>query len=305
MLHRRFARTHETLSAMSLFPRARMSTRVRQRLKPSRATNGQDHLVGGRPMLLRMLRRVFLLLAPWVTIVALWYGFRATGLVEASLIPTPAEIAAKFWTSLVHGNLLLNMYMSTQRVFIGVLLGTMCAVPVGFLLGWYETLRQFVDPLINFFRALPPIALIPLVIVYFGIGETAKIIILFYAAFFSSAIVMYEGIGQINPLYTRVARTLGATDWEIFTKVIIPLSVPHTLTALRVSLGVGWATLVAAELIAAQTGLGAIIENAASYFKLTTIYMGIICIGFIALLMDYGLRVLTRRLLDWQERVNQ
>lgn len=305
MLFRPFARAHATLSSMLPSPRARLSVRPRERSKTAQATAGDASPVRAFPMLGRVLRRILLLLAPWVTIVVFWYVFRASGLVNASLIPTPARIAIKFWTSLVQGDLLLNMFMSTQRVFIGVLLGTACAVPVGFLLGWYQTLREFIDPLINFFRALPPIALIPLVIVYFGIGETAKIIILFYAAFFSSAIVMYEGIGQINPLYTRVARTLGATDWEIFSKVIVPLSIPHTLTALRVSLGVGWATLVAAELIAAQTGLGAVIENAASYFKLTTIYMGIICIGFIALLMDYGLRVVTRRLLDWQERVNQ
>ncbi len=97
--------------------------------------------------------------------------------------------------------------------------------------------RRFVDPLINFFRALPPIALIPLVIVYFGIGEIAKIVILFYASFFAGVIVMYEGIAQISPIYVRVARTLGATDGEIFRKVIVPLAVPHMLTALRVALG--------------------------------------------------------------------
>lgn len=254
-------------------------------------------------MLLRITRRLFVILAPWVTVVVLWYLFRLTGLVKPSLIPTPGEIAIKFWQQLTGGDLLFSMYISTQRVFIGVVLGAACAVPVGFMLGWYRTLRQFVDPLINFFRALPPIALIPLVIVYFGIGETAKVIILFYAAFFSSAIVMYEGISQINPLYIRVARTLGASDLEIFGRVIVPLSVPHILTALRVSLGVGWATLVAAELVAAQNGLGAIIENAADYFQLATIYMGIMCIGFIALAMDLGLRLLTRRLLAWQDRV--
>lgn len=254
-------------------------------------------------MIGRMVHRLFVILVPWLVVIALWYLFRASGLVTPSLIPTPGQIAVKFWERLTGGDLLFSMYISTQRVFIGVVLGAACAVPVGFVLGWYRTVRRFVDPLINFFRALPPIALIPLVIVYFGIGETAKVIILFYAAFFSSAIVMYEGISQINPLYVRVARTLGASDLEIFGRVIVPLSVPHILTALRVSLGVGWATLVAAELIAAQKGLGAIIENAADYFQLSTIYMGIMCIGFIALAMDLGLRALTRRLLVWQDRV--
>ncbi|MQM39546.1 putative aliphatic sulfonates transport permease protein SsuC [wastewater metagenome] len=245
--------------------------------------------------------RAFRLLAPWVVLVALWYGLRYSGLFRPQLIPTPDAVAVKFWTLLTRDGLLLDMYMSTQRVFVGVVLGTLCAVPVGFLLGWYRGLRSFMDPLINFFRALPPIALIPLVIVYFGIGETAKVIILFYASFFASVIVMYEGISQISPIYIRVARTLGASEFEIFHRVIIPLSIPHMLTALRVALGVAWATLVASELVAAQQGLGAVIQDASAYFQLDTIYMGIICIGFIALFMDMALRALTRRLLSWQE----
>ena len=115
-------------------------------------------------------------------------------------------------------------------------------------------------------------------------------VILFYASFFAGVIVMYEGIAQISPIFVRVARTLGATDAEIFPKVIIPLTVPHILTALRVALGVAWATLVASELIAAQQGLGALIQNASSFFQLDIIYVGIICIGFIALAMDLALR---------------
>ena len=111
-----------------------------------------------------------------------------------------------------------DIVMSTQRVLIGVILGTTVAVPVGFVLGWYPRVRTFIDPLINFFRALPPIALIPLVVVYFGIGEVAKVVILFYASFFAGVIVMYEGIAQISPIYIRVARTLGATDGEIFAR---------------------------------------------------------------------------------------
>jgi len=163
--------------------------------------------------------------------------------------------------------------------------------------------RTFIDPLMNFFRALPPIALIPLVIVYFGIGEIAKIVVLFYASFFAGVIVMYEGIAQISPIYVRVSKTLGATDAEIFRKVIVPLTVPHLLTALRVALGVAWATLVASELIAAQQGLGALIQNASSFFQLDIIYVGIICIGLIALAMDLVLRAVARRLVAWQERI--
>ena len=248
------------------------------------------------------MRRAALILAPWLALLAGWYGIHYSGFINPALVPTPHEVAARF-VELMGSRLPMDILMSTQRVFLGVLCGIALAVPVGFVLGWYKTIRTFIDPLINFFRALPPIALIPLVIVYFGVDELAKIVILFYASFFAGVIVMYEGISQISPIYVRVARTLGATDGEIFRKVIIPLAVPHMLTALRVALGVAWATLVASELIAAQQGLGALIQNAGSFFQLDIIYVGIICIGFIALFMDLGLRALARRFVSWQERI--
>ena len=249
------------------------------------------------------MRRAALILSPWLLIIAIWYAIAYSGFVNPALIPTPHAVAAQFWQQLVYARLPRDILMSTQRVLIGVILGTTVAVPVGFALGWYPRVRTFIDPLINFFRALPPIALIPLVVVYFGIGELAKVVILFYASFFAGVIVMYEGIAQISPIYIRVARTLGATDAEIFRKVILPLAVPHVLTALRVALGVAWATLVASELIAAQQGLGALIQNASSFFQLDIIYVGIICIGLIALVMDVLLRMVARRLVSWQERI--
>ena len=242
------------------------------------------------------------MLAPWLLILALWYAIRASGLVSPALVPAPHLVFTKA-VELAGDRLWRDIYISTQRVFIGVTLGVALAVPVGFCLGWYQGLRSFIDPVINFFRALPPIALIPLVIVYFGIGELAKTVILFYAAFFAGVIVMYEGIAQISPIFIKVARTLGASDFEIFRKVIIPLAVPHILTAVRVALGVAWATLVASELIAAQQGLGAMIQNASAFFQLDIIYVGILCIGLIAMLMDLALRLATRRLVDWQDRI--
>jgi NitT/TauT family transport system permease protein len=246
--------------------------------------------------------RTVLLFAPWLVLLTAWYGVHYSGLVNPALVPSPHEVGLRF-IELLADRLPLDVIVSTSRVFVGVLCGIAVAVPIGFLLGWHRRLRAFVDPLINFFRALPPIALIPLVIVYFGVDELAKTIILFYAAFFAGIIVIYEGISQISPIYVRVARTLGATEFEIFYKVVVPLSVPHILTALRVALGVAWATLVAAELLAAQRGLGALIQNAGSFFQLDIIYVGIICIGFAALLMDFLLRLLTRRLVSWQDRI--
>ncbi|WP_421998062.1 ABC transporter permease [Reyranella sp.] len=251
----------------------------------------------------RRLASIALTALPFAALVLLWWLLRETGLINPGLLPSPWAVFGKFWTGLTQGELGLNILMSLQRVLAGLLLGTAAAVPVGFLIGWYRPVGRLVDPLINFFRALPPIALIPLVIVYLGIGEIAKVAILFYASFFAAVIVMYEGMAAISPIYVRVARTLGATDLEIFWRVMVPLTVPHMLVALRVALGVCWATLVAAELVAAQEGLGAMIQNASSFFDLTTIYLGIICIGTLALLMDMALRRLSARLVAWQDKV--
>lgn len=240
---------------------------------------------------------------PFAILVLVWALLRQTGLINPGLLPSPLAVLARFWHGLLDGDLGINILMSLERVLAGLLIGTAAAVPVGFLIGWYRPVRRLIDPLINFFRALPPIALIPLVIVYLGIGEIAKIAILFYASFFAAVIVMYEGMAAISPIYIRVARTLGASDLEIFWRVMVPLTVPHMLVALRVALGVCWATLVAAELVAAQQGLGAMIQNASSFFDLNTIYLGIICIGALALLMDTILRKLSARLVSWQEKV--
>lgn len=243
------------------------------------------------------------MLLPWVLLVLLWHAVAVSGVVNPGLMPTPAHVAQKLWELLLGGRLGVDILRSTQRVALGVSLGILAAVPVGFLIGWYKGVRTFLDPLINFFRALPPIALIPLVVVYFGIDEPAKVIILFYASFFAGVIVMYEGVAQISPIYIKVARTLGADDGEIFFRVIVPMTMPHILTALRVALGVAWATLVASELVAAQHGLGALIQSAGSFFQIDVIYVGIVCIGAVALSMDLALRAMTRRLIRWQDRV--
>jgi NitT/TauT family transport system permease protein len=251
--------------------------------------------------LTKSLTRCLTALCAFALLICFWYLIYFMKMLKPALFPPPHLVFDRAVFLFTEGGLLYDVLSSIQRVAIGVLMGVSAAVPVGFLLGWYDKLGYFFQPLINFFRALPPIALIPLVIVYFGIGEVAKTIVLFYAAFFASVVVMYEGISAIDPIFIRAARTLGASSFEIFAKVVFPLSVPHILTALRVSLGVSWATLVAAELVAAQTGLGAVIQNASNYFQIPIIYMGIALIGILALIMDMIIRWLTGYFTKWQE----
>lgn len=246
---------------------------------------------------------LLLALAGFLLLILAWYVIRALGIFRPGLVPTPLEVLEALIDTHRDGELLEHVGASVQRIFVGVLVGVAAAIPVGFVLGWYRPIRLMFDPLINFFRALPPIALIPLVIVYFGIGELARTSVLIYASFFAAVVVIHEGVSAIEEIYVRAAQTLGATEWELFAKVVLPLSIPSILVALRVALGVSWATVVAAELIAAQQGLGALIQNASNFFQIPTIYGGIILIGVAALIMDQLVRAATSRLVSWQGRV--
>lgn len=247
------------------------------------------------------LRTALVRLSPFVVVVLLWQLLHASGLVSPTLLPSPLQVFNAAVRQLQQGTLLGHLWASTLRVLIGVVVGVLLAIPVGFALGWYKNLRGFLDPLINFLRALPPIALVPLVVVYVGIGENGRLFVLIYASFFPAVIVIYEGIMAIESIYVRAARVLGANGRELFTRVVMPLTLPHVLTAFRVSLGVAWATLVAAELVAARTGLGAMIQNASNFFQIPTIFLGIILIGVIALVMDSLLRVAINRFVKWRD----
>ncbi|HWL97501.1 MAG TPA: ABC transporter permease [Nocardioidaceae bacterium] len=240
-----------------------------------------------------------------LVVLGAWYFLAVTELFGPGQTPRPDEVAAAGWAGFTSEGMLFDVRVSITRVLIGVALGAAMAVPVGFLLAWYPRLRATFDPLVNFFRALPPIALIPLFIVYFGIGETARISILVYAAFFASVVVLYEGISSLDPLLIRASKVLGANSWEVFAKCVVPAAVPHLFTGLRVAFGVSWATLVAAELLAANRGLGAVIQNARTFFQIPDIYVGIVLIGLSALVMDYLLRVVQRYATRWQERTQR
>lgn len=261
----------------------------------TRATGGTRR--GGRGIRLGMVG--------FATLIAAWYLAWFSGVVSQSLFPRPDQVVQAAWVGFAERDLVKDVGVSIVRVLLGVAIGTGLAIPVGFLLAWYRTLRAMFDPLVSFFRALPPIALVPLVIVYLGIGEQARISILIYASFFASVVVIYEGVAAVDEIYIRAARVLGASEWEIFTKVIVRVAIPQIFVALRVALGVSWATLVAAELLAASNGLGAVIQNAGNFFQIDVIYVGIILIGVLALSMDYVLKLVMARSVRWQERVER
>lgn len=256
---------------------------------------------GTRPGVATTLGRVGMRLLPFAVVVGFWQLLHTTEVVAPNLLPSPLEVIRSGVRLFARGELVTHVVTSTMRVLIGVVVGVTLAIPVGFALGWYTGLRRFFDPLLNFFRALPPIALVPLVVVYVGIGEAGRLFVLIYASFFPATIVIYEGITGIESIYVRAAKVLGANSAEMFQKVVFPFALPHVLTAFRVALGVAWATLVAAELVAARTGLGAMIQNASNFFQIPTIFLGIILIGVIALTMDSMVRLLIARFVTWRD----
>ncbi|WP_433440395.1 ABC transporter permease [Nonomuraea sp. CA-141351] len=217
-------------------------------------------------------------------------------------LPTPLQVAAKAGELIADGTLLEDALASLRRVLLGFLLGTLLAVPVGFLMGWYATARGLLEPYVQFFRTIPPLAIIPLAIVLLGIGEVPKVFVIFLAAFLSSVVATFQGVVDVDKTLINAARVLGASDRTIFLKVVVPASTPFILVGMRVGLGSAWGTLVAAELIAAQEGLGFRMQQAQLYYDLSTIFVGLITIGVLGLLMDRLLLLAERHLTDWQER---
>ena len=230
--------------------------------------------------------------------VGLWWVLSLVGF----NLPTPPAVAVRAWELTADGTLIADIGASLTRVLIGFALGTAVAIPVGFLMGWYVSARAVIEPWIQFFRTIPPLAIIPLAIVLLGIGEEPKILVIFLAAFFSCVISTFQGVVDVDKTLINAARVLGAKDGTIFVRVVVPASVPFILVGMRVGLGASWATLVAAELIAAQQGLGYRMQYAQLYYEIETIFVGLIVIGVLGLVMDRLLLLAERRLTGWQER---
>ncbi|MGW3588952.1 ABC transporter permease [Streptomyces sp. NA02536] len=230
--------------------------------------------------------------------IALWWALASAGF----KLPTPPEVVSRAGTLIEDGTLGEDVLASLTRVLIGFALGTAAAVPVGFLMGWYGIARGLMEPWIQFFRTVPPLAIIPLAVVVMGIDETPKIFVIFLAAFLACVISTFQGVVNVDRTLINAARVLGAKDAVIFARVVVPASTPFILVGMRVGLGSAWATLVAAELIAAQEGLGYRMQNAQLYYDLPTIFVGLISIGILGLLMDRILLLAERKLTGWQER---
>ncbi|WP_090073560.1 ABC transporter permease [Cohaesibacter marisflavi] len=231
--------------------------------------------------------------------IGLWWFATYVG---STNLPSPIDVVIRCFELAGNGQLFVDIFASMRRVLIGFLLGVSIAVPIGFLMGWYRLARGLIEPWIQFFRVIPPLAIIPLAIVTMGIDETPKIFVIFLAAFLSSVVATFQGVVNVDRTYINAARVLGASDWVIFRSVVVPASTPFILVGFRIGLGSAWATVVAAELIAAQSGLGFRMQQAQLYYDLPTIFVSLVAIGILGLIMDRLVGRADEYLTRWQEK---
>jgi len=235
---------------------------------------------------------------------ALWSLMAHLGIVNKILLPSPSEILM----ALVHmgsdGSLWVNVRASLLRVLEGFALGFLLAVPIGALMGNSRYFRGLVEPLVELIRPIPPIAVIPVAILWFGIGELSKVFIIGYGAFFPILVNTIAGFREVDPVLVRASRMLGANRWQVFRDVVLRSALPFIIVGARLGMGFAFIVLVAAELIASSEGLGYMINEARYNFRTDRVFLGMILIGVLGFLLNKILIEIERYLLRWRTTAN-
>lgn len=238
-------------------------------------------------------------------ILLLWWGVTASGLVAPLFLPGPDEVLFRLIdltrTGFVGASLLQHAAASLARVGLAMLFAVITAIPIGMVMGLFPRINAALDPLIEFYRPIPPLAYLPLMVIWFGIGETTKILLIFLAIFAPLAIATASAVRRVDPNRIRAAQSLGANRDQIAWLVIFPSALPDILTGLRIALGVGWSTLVASELVAATRGLGFMVQSASQMLVTDVVVAGIFVIALIALGLELFLRWVERRFTGWAQ----
>lgn len=214
------------------------------------------------------------------------------------LMPAPGKIAVTAAGMIASGELLYHLSASLKREAVAFLFAA-TAVPLGMAMGWWRPVYEQVNPIMEILRPIPPLAWIPLSILWFGLGDDQNEFIIFLGMFFPILINTVMGVKNVDPNLVRAARSLGAPERKVLSRIVLKASLPQIVTGIRVGLGVGWMALVAAELVGASSGLGFLINDARSMLRTDTIVVGMLTIGIAGLTIDLVIRVLTRRLLPW------
>ena len=238
-----------------------------------------------------------------VTLLLIWFLVSALHLIPELFLPSPAAVWNKFLQVSQQGfmkaTLWQHLAQSIGRVFSALIFAIIIGVPLGLWMGLNRWTRAVLDPLVELLRPIPPLAYLPLLVIWFGIGETTKILLIFLSILTPIIISTTHGVLSHQLNRERAALSLGASRLQVIQHVILPTALPHILTGIRIGLGVGWSTLVAAELVAADQGIGFMVQSAAQFLITDTVVLGIIVIAIVAVSFELFLRWLQKQLAPW------
>jgi taurine transport system permease protein len=239
-------------------------------------------------------------------LLAVWFAVTTLGLVKPLFLPSPQAVWQQFGEYLTGAAndrpLWQHLLASVLRVAGGFVLAVVVAVPVGLAMGMSRVVRGILDPPLEFYRPLPPLAYLPLIIIWLGIDEAPKVLLIFLSCFAPLALAARAGLRSASQEQIHAAYAMGASRAQVVRHVILPAALPEILVGMRIAIGFGWTTLVAAEMVAANVGLGQMVLNASNFLRTDIVVMGIFVIAAVAYLFDLLMRLLERRLVPWKGR---
>ena len=234
-------------------------------------------------------------LLPFALALAIWYALSASGAVLELFLPSPAQTWDTFVALLRDGTLIESVGVSLRRLVVGWLIGVLAATLVGWALGMFDWARRAVQPLLFPLRFIEPVAWLSMVILWFGTGETSKILLLAYSSFFGSFLYILTTVSNIDETKLRASRSLGANRRQLFTSVIVPSTIPGILSGARVGMGYSFLTIVTAEMVNSTSGVGYIIAYGSVYMQADRIFVGTIVVGLMGIAVDWLFHRTTRR----------
>lgn len=244
-----------------------------------------------------MLGRLLPFVYAAIFIIAVWLAVVAVFKPHESLLPQPWAVARHMAELVVSGELFVHISASLARVLSAWCLAAVIAIPLGLAMGRIPRFERLVDPVVELFRPISPLAWIPLAILWFGIGEFGKIFVVLVGTFFPTLVSTVAGVKRIDPVLIHAGQVLGCNDRaSLFRKVVLPAALPNIITGLRISFGTGWAAIIAAELVAARSGLGYLISNGMEILRADKVLVGMAVIGVLGVAFDALFRFIHRRI---------
>ena len=241
-------------------------------------------------------------LAGLVTFFVIWELTARSGWISQQFLPTPFAVVAAFGRLFTEADFASDIVISVGRVWFAFFLSVIVAVPLGILMSCYRVIGAFFEPFLDFIRYLPVPAMVPLLIIWFGVGEASKIAVLWMGTFFQLVLLINEDIKRVPKEYVESGFTLGANQWQVIRDIIYPAALPNMVDNLRITLGWCWTYLIIAEIVAASSGVGHVIWSLRRFVKTPEVMAGIIAIGIIGLLTDQAFRWLHRRSFRYLDR---